>query len=365
MGADVCIEVSILIILYFAHVFYEIYNEAVPITNLPSKTVKDVIKLSKNKECPFFIHDDSSDCLLSYSSEVYIAAGSGVPVSFLRRLEAYAPKHTVFNYLSIIGDQLLDIAEVVDSIFSSKIILVHIILVLLGKHIVLTVLGISNGDIPTFRKVLKFLSHSSNVARFLIIVMTTFVNDDRKSHKLDPELLDALVVWYMLYIVFKDLASQTIKRLDSITLLERSKEKTRNTAVDLRIIAVSFSCLLVSIIMLASSTFVFTLSPLLGTSMFHEALFLHVYWVFVFIWVLIRTFKNSECEEARRWLQKFYKRTHFFANFSELIYWSFLIISLFVINQKFLALLFISRCNVVAQKLLFRNRSIRNLESLM
>lgn len=48
----------------------------------------------------------------------------GVPVNFLRRLEVYAPKHTAFNYLNIIGDQFLDITEVVESIFSSKTILV-------------------------------------------------------------------------------------------------------------------------------------------------------------------------------------------------------------------------------------------------
>lgn len=364
MGADVCIDIFIIIILYFIRIFYEIYCEAVPITNLPSGIIKNAIRSAFGQKCPFFVYDGTIDCSFSGNEEFYIAAGFGVPVNFLRRLEVYAPKHSIFKYLNLVGEQMIELTVVFESIVFSKAILLHSLLALLGKQILLVVLGTDHGETPTPGELLERFFRSSCVDRLLVIAMTSFTIDGETPDKPDSELLDALVIWNLLYLVFEHLSKLTVQRLDTITVLERTKEKQRSPVTDLRIIAVSFSCLLVSIIMVATSIFAVTISPLLAISMLFEALSLHSNWVFIFTWVLIRTFKNAECEEARKWLLQFGERTSHVADLSQFLYWSFLVISLFVINRKFLAFFFISRCTSIVYKL-FESQPSCRLESLL
>lgn len=38
-------DIAVMVVLYFLRVLYEIYSEAIPITNLPSHIVKGAIRL--------------------------------------------------------------------------------------------------------------------------------------------------------------------------------------------------------------------------------------------------------------------------------------------------------------------------------
>lgn len=364
MAADVCINVVTLAVLILLRVIFEVYNEPISITDLPSRTVKEAIRSATDHKCPFFLYDGSKDCSFSDVSESFLATKYGVPINVLRRVEAYSSKHSIANYLSDLNNQLGKIGIVLDAIANNGGIWLHCLLALIGKQIVLAVLGAKNEVSPSLGGFMQFFFRTSYVDRLLVIVMTSFAANDDRSLEPDSDLLDALVVWTLLTIVFEQLANKAVEHLNSVTILERTKEKQRNPSTDLRIIAVAFSCLLLSIIMLASSTFAFTVSPFFGIRMFLYTLSLHSRWVFIFTWVLMRTFKDVECEEARNWLHVFRIRTLFIADLSQFLYWSFLTVSFTVIDEQFLALFFVSRCTKIASKLHNPRSTYGRLEGL-
>ncbi|VDD95270.1 unnamed protein product [Enterobius vermicularis] len=174
------------------------------------------------------------------------------------------------DYLNITQSMLLvtNLGHAVCSILLTK--LLHVSLVLLGRHLVLLVLGNGIQNFQFRAELAEQFLKPACLDKLLIVATMCLTIDGDDEAKPNIDVLDFLVLWSLLCLVFKHLSQKTIQRLDTITHLEGTKGKQRSTVTDLRIIAVSFTCLLVSVIMLASSIFAFTISPLFATFMFFE-----------------------------------------------------------------------------------------------
>lgn len=335
-------DVLLLFIFATMRLTCDIYYKAVPVTELSRRALRNAIAMASGKECPFvvepdFFFEDVPD------EERFIAAGDGTSVGFLRRVEFYARGARKSVLMKYIVGQLTELSEAGECILHGKSLYVALIIIGVINVAMTAIVFGPTEEIANIQESLSQKFRTFFVERILLLVMISGNRDEADWRAVTMDKVNAILTWSALSWTLDSLVTLSINRLQTLTELERLKEVRREVLPEFRLIALAFTSMAASATMVSVSVFTLTSLPFFSVLLSFESFSLFSNWLYVLFHAVARSISDDGCSVAQRRISTVRRITYRWAHVSRFFFYSFLLVSLFVVHGKLAALIYVPR----------------------
>lgn len=335
-------DVLLLFILGTMRLATDIYYKAVPITELSRRTLRNAIATASGRECPFvvepdFFFDDVPD------EERFIAVGDDMPVGLLRRVEFYVRGARRSVLVKYVFSQLTELSEVGECILHGRSQFASLIVILVVTIAMTVIVFGPTEEITDLQKSLFQKLRIFFIERVLLLVMISGNNDEADWKALTMDKANAVLTWSALAWSLESLATFSINRLQMLTELERLKDVRRDVLPEFRLIAISFTSMATSATMVSVGVFTLSSLPFFSTLLIFESFALFSNWFYVLCHSVARGLCDDTGVVAQQRICTVRRITDRWAHLSQFFFYSFLLMSLFVIHGKLVALIYVPR----------------------